>query len=45
MALGDGPHQLPGKGATTRKAIREEAGDLVLVQLRAKQLVPQSVSR
>ena len=32
MALGDGRHKLPVK-ATTRKAIRKEAGDLVRVQL------------
>jgi ribosomal protein L16/L10AE len=32
MALGDGTHKLPVK-ATTRKAIRKEAGDVVRVQL------------
>jgi hypothetical protein len=32
MALGDGTHKLPVK-ATTRKAIRKQAGDLVRVQL------------
>jgi ribosomal protein L16/L10AE len=32
MALGDGTHKLPVK-ATTRRAIRKQAGDLVRVQL------------
>ena len=32
MALGDGRHKLPVK-ATTRKAIRKEAGELVRVRL------------